>query len=537
MVTHSVAEPGPAPTEEEVLDIFGDFPRAYWYACDAWMKAMDKGGNFRDPITLTKDLKIHIVNLKNENGKTSVQIRMGSEDDLQNFHSFVFEFEKARWKATKGFVVEGKKRTDLYVPDFFTISLKPFVQAEVDQLVKKTGVYAPDYKKKPGLSPPVFEALTGEGLAGSGFHLEWKGKRFIVCSLHQFSQATPKNFTAMEAPEIEQIIPVVTRAHQQIDVQVLTYDSDWLEGQPALEYSPEALDLQVGSPVFALEGNKWRLGHVIATEDHALMLEMEQPFAAAGTSGSPLICGQTGKVAAVILAADSPTEARVVKTEKLKLPQMILEDLTVSEAPSEIFGISSSSRLAPEIAIQVQKESIHPGVFGVQLGMTHAEVMKIRPDSTKELQWAYLGKSSHEQFAPNYLSSFGQYTFSNGKLTSVGFSSLRSATALEMGNVAAFFITFFGAPDSIFERDSNVRQPGNETIVMHWVNDKFSAVLSFRLMDVKTMKFEFEIRKGKHQVQKMLNVKDSSPLSVKPEEIRRVFTEWGNVRLKEAATN
>lgn len=82
---------------------------------------------------------------------------------------------------------------------------------------------------------PQYEDLLGEELSGSGFHVEHGGRRYVVCSLHQFDGRQPREMGALS---FDEPIRLTGRAHVQKDVQVLTYESPELDKLAPLSYAP-----------------------------------------------------------------------------------------------------------------------------------------------------------------------------------------------------------------------------------------------------------------------------------------------------------
>ena len=166
---------------------------------------------------------------------------------------------------------------------------------------------------------PEYEDLLGEELSGSGFHIEYGGRRYIVCSLHQFDGKQPAEMGALS---FDEPIRVTGRVHVQKDVQVLTYQSPELDKLPPLSYAP-APAVQIGEPVVLIYNEEQIVGHVIARSDDRQKLRFfraAEPFEATGCSGAPVLSGVTGKVIGVALTADRAENARTVGFELLDLP-------------------------------------------------------------------------------------------------------------------------------------------------------------------------------------------------------------------------
>ena len=169
---------------------------------------------------------------------------------------------------------------------------------------------------------PAYEDLLGEELSGSGFPIEYGGRRFIVCSLHQFDGRQPKEMGALS---FDEPVRVTGRVYVQKDVQVLIYLSPELDKLAPLPCEP-APTVQNGDPVVLLYSDEQIVGHVIARTDEKQKLRFfraTKPFDADGCSGAPVVSGLTGKVIGVALTADRAENARTVGFELLDLPRSL----------------------------------------------------------------------------------------------------------------------------------------------------------------------------------------------------------------------
>ena len=173
--------------------------------------------------------------------------------------------------------------------------------------------------------PEKYEVLIGEGLAGSGFVVEYRGALWGVCSMHQFDGATPHEFAPLEGEPVKLDPSGVVK---QEDVQALPVQKGGADIQ-SLPYDPD-FDLADGDSVLVLaagdvvKGRLTRRGmsggtYTSSAGPATLSLRTDQPFTAAGGSGSPVLLKRTGGVIGVMLTADDPRHARTVGFETLCL--------------------------------------------------------------------------------------------------------------------------------------------------------------------------------------------------------------------------
>src|SRR5688500_11622096 len=171
-----------------------------------------------------------------------------------------------------------------------------------------------------------YDGLMGEGLAGSGFVIRHRGALLGVCSLHQFDGSAPGEFIPFDGG------PVALDAAYQVkqdDVQVLPVRSAAAD-LPFLDYQPD-FQLKAGDAVLLLDpGGGVVSGTLTSTGMRSrtysssdgpatLSIRTDQPFAAAGCSGGPVILRSSGAVIGVLLTADDPRAARTVGFETLCL--------------------------------------------------------------------------------------------------------------------------------------------------------------------------------------------------------------------------
>lgn len=169
---------------------------------------------------------------------------------------------------------------------------------------------------EPEVSPPEYETLIGSNLVGSGSHFEMRGERYIACSLHQTEGEVPESMISLDIDEPVTITGRVKRGH---DTQVLRYRCAPLDEIPALVFNPD-LKTEVGDPVFVYNDEGPARGVIERRRSkNRCTVRMDQPFAARGASGSPILNARTGTVIGVLLDADDPDAATVIGFELLKL--------------------------------------------------------------------------------------------------------------------------------------------------------------------------------------------------------------------------
>lgn len=163
---------------------------------------------------------------------------------------------------------------------------------------------------------PQYELLIGDNLIGSGFHFESRGERYIGCSLHQSDGEIPESMISLDA---DGGITVTGRVSAGHDIQILRYNCPQLDEIPALVYSPNA-EVLIGDPVYLYGAQGVSVGRIDRKgQKRRRLVRMEQPFRAAGMSGSPVVSAVTGTVIGVLLDANDPEAATVVGFELLKM--------------------------------------------------------------------------------------------------------------------------------------------------------------------------------------------------------------------------
>lgn len=165
------------------------------------------------------------------------------------------------------------------------------------------------------VTAPEYMTLIGEGFSGSGFHFSIDDQRYIACSLHQFDGATPE---VMHAGLMDSTIQITDLVTTQEDLQILRYTGDGLDQVPPLpyEYQPE---LKLGTPIYLYDFEESYSGHITRRErgSNNYSIRMTAPFPAGGSSGSPVVSAETGKVIGVVLTANSADAATTVGFEAL----------------------------------------------------------------------------------------------------------------------------------------------------------------------------------------------------------------------------
>jgi hypothetical protein len=493
---------GPAFTEAEAREVFRDFPKAYWYALDARYKSGAYTKPDDDPVTFVNKIELRDFSISEAGGKVTVKFAMIEDGDTNRYRTFAFERVGNRWITTGFVAIDGNERNDIYGVNAPILLFRPFIQKELDQMVQKQGIYGVDFRKAPTIDPPKYTSLVGEGLSGSGFHLVWKDKRFVVSTRHQFASGTPKVFSSMDK---RGEVRITRRVHDTIDVQVLKYESDWLDSQPALPYAPPSKP-QVGDPVFVLEVDTWVPGHIVAVNREEFSIQMEKPIAAAGLSGSPILSGLTGQVVAVLRTADDAQKAKVVGAQTLSLPPRILVELPFDRVPSDLFGVPAKTAVSRELAEFVQSRLIDPGVLQAKLGMSPGELRALRPEIS----------DTYPEDTLFYRPGIGP---DGARLRYVEASSFRNPTPEEMQKLVEFVVSYFGPPDRVLGKEMSPTKRGDGFILLFWTNDKFTARLSFYKVDRKMMRCYLAIDASKYVLEKSINMTDARDLEIKPEEI------------------
>lgn len=175
--------------------------------------------------------------------------------------------------------------------------------------------YPPPTNAQQRVEAPSYMTLIGDGLSGSGFHFEVDGRQYIACSLHQFDGAVP---SLMVSLDIDEPIEVTGQVDEQLDVQVLTFNSDDLEALEPLSYEPGNRP-KMSTPVYIYDFDDVYGGTIVDINwtTGRCEIRMDKPFPAMGNSGSPVISAIDGKVIGVLLDADDPEAARIVGFEYL----------------------------------------------------------------------------------------------------------------------------------------------------------------------------------------------------------------------------
>ena len=106
--------------EKEVSQSFREFPKAYWYAYDAWTKSINNTGGFGDPLTSAAGGKLINFNLSNTGPQPTVKFTLQdqAEDEEEGLIiDFQFDYIKEEWRAVKGLRRDGGKTINLFKGD------------------------------------------------------------------------------------------------------------------------------------------------------------------------------------------------------------------------------------------------------------------------------------------------------------------------------------------------------------------------------------------------------------------------------------
>ena len=527
--------------EEEVSQSFREFPKAFWYACDAWIKSINNTGGIGDPLTSAAKGKLINFTLANTGPQPTVKFTLEekSEDGEEGrIIDFVFVHIKEEWRAVQCLIRDGGKKTNLYEDSFMAPSMQRFVDAEVRKLTRQEGIYSP-HPQIARIVPPAYTALIGEGLAGSGFHFSFGGKRFAAATLHQFDSKAPGEFIS---DDLSAKVSILRRVHRQTDVQVMTYRSGWLDAKVPLDYDRDHPPMEVGGPVFILNHGQWMAAHVLTTSISGVSLVVGKPFPAAGLSGSPIIDGNTGKVVAVLTGADSPSAAKIIECEVLQLPTGILDEPDPEHVPQEIFGIPAREIPSLDLAKLVQSNLIHPGAFSAKLGMTPEELLQARPGSSKVPKQEGADYSTSEAFDREYLFSQGSYRQTAQKVpgseleksqrvTLIELSSVRNPTVEEMAGLARFAQCYLGEPAMVREGDLEKGKPGTELFFVVWSLENLSAGLSFFEDPKGKIHTKLTVVAGLVEPGRFFDMTDTAPVSLDLGKIGEEVERWGKTLL------
>lgn len=538
------ADPVPL-NEKEVSQSFREFPRAFWYASDAWIKSINNTGSIGDPLTSTAKGKLINFTLVNTGSQPKVKFTLDEKSEEENegrIIDFVFVYIKDEWRGVQCLIRDGKENTNLYEDSFMAPSMQRFVDAEVRKLMRQEGIYSP-HPQMARIVPPAYTALIGEGLSGSGFHFSFEGKRFAAATMHQFDFKTPGE---LSSNDLSAKVSNLRRVHRQIDVQVMTYHSEWLDAKVPLVYDRDHPPMEVGSPVFILNHGQWMAAHVLTTSIAGLKLAAGKPFPAAGLSGSPIIDGNTGRVVAVLTGADSPSAAKIIDCEVLQLPTRILDAPDPDQVPQGIFGIPAREIPSLELAKLVQSNLIHPGAFSAKLGMTPEELLKARPNITKVPRQESVGYSTSEAFDPEYLFSQGNYRQTAQKVPGseleksrrvsfIELASGRNPTVQEMADLARFAQCYLGEPSMVREWDSKKGKPGTQLLFVVWSLKNLNAGLSFFCEDPRgKIHTKLFVVAGQFEPGNLLGIADTVPAPLDPGKIGERVERWGKALLTPA---
>ena len=67
--------------EEEVSQSFREFPKAFWYACDAWIKSINNTGGIGDPLTSAAKGKLINFTLANTGPQPTVKFTLEEKSE------------------------------------------------------------------------------------------------------------------------------------------------------------------------------------------------------------------------------------------------------------------------------------------------------------------------------------------------------------------------------------------------------------------------------------------------------------------------
>ena len=142
---------------------------------------------------------------------------------------------------------------------------------------------------------------------------------YLAASKHQGNNAPGTKLLQHDSKEF---VTLGKEVHQQKDLRVLKFDSDTIGQDSALPYRDDP-SVTRGEKVVILNRGQQITGIVRQTpdsKDFHYYFETEEPFPAAGMSGSPVFSTRLGSVIGVLQVANSKTKATIGGFELLEMP-------------------------------------------------------------------------------------------------------------------------------------------------------------------------------------------------------------------------
>lgn len=167
--------------------------------------------------------------------------------------------------------------------------------------------------------PPAYQTLHHPRFKGAFFQFQHKGDHYLACSIHQ---AHLKPGTRLFRDNDGEPLVLEKRVHKQKDLHVWTFSGKTPELEHLLGYRP-APTVEIDERIFFLNKGKTVAARVVefpGKGDFRYTYRTDEPFAAAGLSGSPVYLPRTGSVIGVLQTANDREQATMGGFELLQLP-------------------------------------------------------------------------------------------------------------------------------------------------------------------------------------------------------------------------
>ena len=157
-------------------------------------------------------------------------------------------------------------------------------------------------------APPVYQTLHHPKFKGAFFQLEYDGEQYLACSVHQAHLKPGEELTREGATAA---VTVGKRVYRQKDLHLWTFESPEVRPEDLLAYRP-GIEVRLDDRVHFLNGGRAIAATVVALprgEQFRHTYRTDEPFAAAGLSGSPVYLSRTGTVIGVLQTANDRKKA------------------------------------------------------------------------------------------------------------------------------------------------------------------------------------------------------------------------------------
>jgi hypothetical protein len=165
---------------------------------------------------------------------------------------------------------------------------------------------------------PVYETLHHPKFKGAFFQFEHDGDRYLACSIHQ-AHLKPGDQLRREGDP--KPVTVGNRLKKQNDLHVWSFEHPAPQPEHFLKYQPD-VQLEVEDRIFFLHRGRKIAATVVALpsgDQFRHTYRTDEPFAAAGLSGSPVYLPRTGSVIGVLQTANDKKKATLGGFEILDL--------------------------------------------------------------------------------------------------------------------------------------------------------------------------------------------------------------------------